>query len=221
MSPASLLAANAGLPATLPVFPLIGILLLPRASLPLNVFEPRYLAMTDAVLGAGRMMGVVQPATAGKAGISVEDDAPLHTIGCAGRIVSFQESEDGRYLISLKGVCRFRVAEELAMVDGYRQAAADYKPFEADLADSTDTIDRDRLTAALKTYFEHRQLNADWTGIDKLPAEALVNMMAMICPFPPADKQLLLEIPDLARRSKLLVGLMEAETRGPAAEIRH
>ena len=221
MSPASLLAANAGLPTTLPVFPLIGILLLPRASLPLNVYEPRYLGLTDAVLGSGRIMGVVQPAAGGESGASVADNAPLHTVGCAGRIVSFQESEDGRYLISLKGVCRFRIADELAMVDGYRRVAVDYQPFEADLADSTDSIDRERFTLALKIYFEHRQLNADWAGIDKLPDEALVNMMAMICPFPPADKQLLLEIPDLSRRAKLLVGLMEAETLGPAAEIRH
>ncbi len=221
MSATSLPAAAADLPATLPVFPLVGVLLLPRGSLPLNVFEPRYLNLTEAVLGAGRMMGVVQPASDGQSGMSAGDDATLHNIGCAGRIVSFQESDDGRFVIQLKGVCRFRIAEELAMVDGYRRVAADYQPFEADLRDTADAIDRERLTLALRTYFEQRQLDADWSGLDGLPDEALVNMMAMLCPFPPADKQALLESPTLAGRAKLLVGLMEAESLGPAAEIRH
>jgi Lon protease-like protein len=215
-------AGIAALPQSLPVFPLVGVLLLPHGTLPLRVFEPRYLSLTEAALARGRILGMVQPAVdGGQSGASVADDAPLHAVGCAGRIVSFQEDNTGGLLITLKGLCRFRIAEELPMQDGYRRVTADYTRYVADFSEESAAIDRDRLIAALKGYFEFQRLEADWKGLDKLPDSALVNIVAMVCPFPPADKQALLESPDLEGRSKLLVGLMEAALLGHGAELRH
>lgn len=202
------------LPGELPLFPLNGVLLLPRGTLPLNVFEPRYLAMVDAALAGARMIGIIQPAAEGTAGLSAPDGTNLYRTGCAGRITGFQETEDGRYLIELHGICRFDMAEELELRDGYRRARPDFTPYRADLAPPADaTIERERLLSGLKGYFEARSIGADWDALVKTPDERLVTTLAMVCPFDPAEKQVLLEAEDLTQRCKLLIGFVESALR--------
>lgn len=192
------------LPATLPVFPLPGALLLPRGCLPLNIFEPRYLHLTLDALGAGRMFGMVQPRTMD------DDDSALYPTGCLGRITSFDETEDGRLLISLVGVCRFRVERELEPVHGYRRVASDFAPFLADMApDARHVIDRERFTAMLRTFFTRQGMEIDWDAVRDAPDEALVNSLAMICPFRPEEKQALLEAQGLDERYATMTTLLE------------
>jgi len=199
------------LPATIPVFPLMGVLLLPRGQLPLNVFEPRYIAMTDDALAvADRLIGMVQP----------QDEScrtpPLYTIGCAGRITSFDETNDGRYLITLTGLCRFRIAEEVPTTRGYRRVRADWSDFAADMAEAKPAdIDRGRLIPALADYFRATGMSANWETIDKTPDERLVTSLAMICPFEPREKQALLEAKDLATRAALILSILELAIHGP------
>ena len=195
------------LPKTLPVFPLTGALLLPRGMLPLNVFEPRYLAMVDAAMSGTRLIGMIQPTVH-------EDKAlkpPLSAVGCAGRITSYQENDDGRYVIALTGICRFKIAEELEIETPYRQVSPDYASFAGDLAESTVARDfpRERLAMALKAYLSHREMKADWQSVMGAPAESLVNALAMLCPFEPAEKQALLEAQCLNDRVDTLVALLE------------
>ena len=196
------------LPGTIPIFPLTGVLLLPRGPLPLNIFEPRYLAMVqDALATPQRLIGMVQPEAAGAGAASVPG---VYRIGCAGRVTAFQETEDGRYLITLSGVCRFRVTEELATTRGYRRVKADWDEFADDLAEAPPVdIDRDRMLKPLQTYFRAQQIEANWDAIRETPDERLVTSLAMICPFAPAEKQALLEAPDLARRAEVLTALLE------------
>ncbi len=184
------------LPKTIAVFPLSGALLLPRGALPLNVFEPRYLAMVDDALASHRLIGMIQP-------IEPEEHTlkpALSQVGCVGRITSFKESEDHRYQITLTGLCRFRVAEELQADTPYRQVTADYFAFGGDLvANESSDVPRERLIAALKAYLSRRDLKADWRSVMSAPAETLVNALAMLCPFEPAEKQALLKCPVLLR----------------------
>ena len=171
----------AEMPASLPVFPLQGALLLPGTRLPLNIFEPRYLAMIDDALAGHRTVGMIQPKVPEQTVAS--DHPPLHGIGCAGRIVSFEETGDGRYLIGLRGLCRFDVAEELALRNGYRRVRPDYKPWAGDFGPPEDAaIDREKLGAALKAYLAARQLGADWEAIDKTSTGELISIVAMACP---------------------------------------
>jgi Lon protease-like protein len=194
------------LPATLGIFPLTGVLLLPRGQLPLNVFEPRYLALVDAAMSGARLIGMIQPT-------EHEDKAlkpALTSVGCVGRVTSYREAEDGRYLITLTGICRFRVAEELPMVSAYREVRPDYAPFIGDLVSGNEVdFPRERLLAALKDYLSTRDLKADWRSVVSAPAETLVNALAMLCPFEPAEKQALLEAPGWAERVDTLVALLE------------
>lgn len=194
------------LPATLPVFPLTGAVLLPRGQLPLNIFEPRYLAMVDAALSGARIIGMIQP-------VEHEDKvlAPaLSKVGCAGRITGFRETEDGRYHITLTGICRFRVAEELEVETPFRQLRPDYAPYLADLVSgSADGFPRDRLMDALKAYLAQRDLKADWRAVMNAPPETLVNALAMLCPFEPAEKQALVEARSWQERVDTLVALLE------------
>ncbi len=202
------------LPGDLPLFPLNGILLLPRGTLPLNVFEPRYLAMVDAALEGGRMIGIIQPAADGTVGLSAPDGTNLYRTGCAGRITGFQETEDGRYLIELRGICRFDVAEELELRDGYRRVRPDFTPYHQDLSPAEELpIERERLLNGLKGYFEQQSIGADWDSLVKTPDERLVTTLSMVCPFDPAEKQVLLEAEDLAQRCKLLIGFVESALR--------
>jgi len=194
------------LPAVIPVFPLAGVLLLPRSELPLNIFEPRYLEMVrDAMAGDG-IVGMIQPSEDGDDG-----EPPLFAIGCAGRITAFSETEDGRYLITLKGVQRFRVEEELHRTTAYRQVKPSYEAFAGDLMTPLPRagIDRERLIAALKAYLAQRGLEAEWSAIESAPDETLVNALAMICPFAPAEKQALLEAHSLTERTQSMIALME------------
>jgi len=202
------------LPGELPLFPLNGVLLLPRGTMPLNVFEPRYLAMVDAALAGGRMIGIIQPAADGTVGLSAPDGTNLYRTGCAGRITGFQETEDGRYLIELRGICRFNVSEELELRDGYRRVRPDFTPYHLDLSPVEEvTIERDRLLSGLKGYFEQQNIAADWDSLVKTPDERLVTTLSMVCPFDPAEKQVLLEADDLAQRCKLLIGFVESALR--------
>jgi Lon protease-like protein len=203
----------ADLPPTLPIFPLTGVLLLPRSALPLNIFEPRYLEMIDDALAGGRLIGMIQPTESEETVLRPK----LSQIGCAGRIVSYRETEDNRYLITLEGLCRFKVKEEISALSAYRQVACDFTPFAADLAQSEDgDFPRERLLQALKDYLSSRDLKADWKSVMTAPAESLVNALAMMCPFEPAEKQALLEAPSWIERVSTLVTLLEiASAPGP------
>ena len=193
------------------MFPLPGALLLPRGQMPLNIFEPRYLAMIDDALRDGhRLIGMIQPdpAHAGPA-----NEPPLYKIGCVGRITQLAESGDGRYLIELTGVARFRVEQELPVKTDYRQCRVSYVPFAGDFIarKGEDAVDREALLHALHAFMKANDLNADWEGIDQAPNEALVNALAMMSPYGAPEKQALLEAPDLKTRAELLVAITEIE----------
>jgi Lon protease-like protein len=199
------------LPGVIPVFPLPGALLLPRGQMPLNIFEPRYLAMTDAALREGhRLIGMIQPDPAHP---GPEHKPNLFKVGCVGRITQFAESGDGRYLIQLTGIARFRIEEELDAGTPYRQCRVTYVPFADDFVarKGEDEVDRESLLNALRAFLEANNLKADWDGIDGAPNEALVNALAMMSPYGVAEKQALLEAPDLKTRAELLVAVTEIE----------
>jgi hypothetical protein len=202
------------LSAELPLFPLNGVLLLPRGRLPLNVFEPRYLNMVEYALAHQRLIGIVQPMEDGQAGLSVPDGTALDQAGCAGRITSFQESNSGQLQLTLRGVCRFNIVDELPLLNGFRRTRSDYSPYKNDFSpDDSTTIDRPRLLSDLKAYFEMENIEADWETIEQTPDDRLVSTLAMVCPFEPNEKQALLESANLAHRCKLIIGLIEAALR--------
>jgi Lon protease-like protein len=194
----------------IPVFPLPGALLLPRGQMPLNVFEPRYLAMVDDALGGKRLIGMIQPDVA-RGG--PESRPHLYKIGCVGRITQFAETGDGRYLIELTGICRYRIEEELAVATPYRQCRVAYAPFADDFVarKGEEAVDRKALLDALAAFLKANSLKADWQGIENAPNEALVNALAMMSPYGAAEKQALLEAPDLKARAEILVAVTEIE----------
>ena len=195
------------LPETIPVFPLSGALLLPEGHLPLNIFEPRYLAMFDAAIASHRLIGMVQPALqALEAGT---EGGALSPIGCIGRITSFSETGDGRYVVSLTGVCRFRLLEEIEGKTPYR--VFKQAPFIADLSgeDGEEDIDRANLLRIFRNFLESNQLEADWDSVERAGNRVLVNSLSMMSPFGPAEKQALLEAPDLKSRADALIAIME------------
>jgi Lon protease-like protein len=198
------------LPEVIPVFPLPGALLLPRGQMPLNIFEPRYLAMVDDALRDGhRLIGMIQPDVAhGEA-----DKPALFKIGCVGRITQLAESGDGRYLLELTGIARFRVEQELPVKTEYRQCRVSYAPFVDDFVarKGEDAVDRAAVLTALRDFMKANNLEADWEGIDQAPNEALVNALSMMSPYGPPEKQALLEAPDLKTRAELLVAITEIE----------
>ncbi|MEI9964399.1 MAG: LON peptidase substrate-binding domain-containing protein [Caulobacteraceae bacterium] len=204
------------LPLVIPVFPLDGALLLPHGALPLHIFEPRYIKMIDDAMADERIIGMVQTRPGG------DPERPgLQPVGCAGKITSFAETGDGRYLITLTGLSRFATREELPTATPYRQVRADFLAYEGDLdpvRDDDQGFDRLRLLGALKAYLEQRSLEVDWETAKAAPAEALVNSLAMALPFDPAEKQALLEAPTLAERRAALVALMEIDACGPSDE---
>jgi Lon protease-like protein len=208
---------RAALPDTLPIFPLTGVLLLPRGRLPLNIFEPRYLAMTRDALGGERLIGMVQPNEPqqdNRGGGAL--NPPVYPIGCAGRITSFSETDDGRYLLTLTGVSRFRIRDELPLLSGYRRVVAEWQPFAHDVDTPSGTeFDRERFIRGLKGFFTQRQISADWEAIEKAAGEHLINSIAMLCPFAPSEKQALLEAPDLDERARLLIALVEMAAVNP------
>jgi Lon protease-like protein len=199
------------LPEIIPVFPLPGALLLPRGQMPLNIFEPRYIEMIDDALASRhRLIGMIQPDTAHPG----PDDKPnLFKIGCVGRITQIAESGDGRYLLQLTGVARFRIEEELEVQTAYRQCRVTYAPFADDFIarKGEDEVDRKQLLHALSAFLQANNLKADWEGIENAPNEALVNALAMMSPYGTAEKQALLEAPDLKTRAEILVAVTEIE----------
>ena len=188
-----------------PVFPLSGALLLPGGRLPLNIFEPRYLEMIDDVVSGHRLIGMVQPRETDESSERPE----LYEVGCVGRLTSLAESGDGRYLISLQGVCRYRMVEELRVKTPYRQCRI--AAFAADLAESDDgaDVDREALLKTFRAYLEANELEADWESVSRAENETLVNALSMMAPYGPAEKQALLEAVDLKTRAETLVAITE------------
>lgn len=195
------------LPPTFPIFPLPGALLLPAGRLPLNIFEPRYVAMVEDALTAGRIFGMIQPEPGRPA---TETGPALYRIGCLGRVSAFGETEDGRFLVTLTALSRFRVTEELAMRRGYRRVRADFSGFQDDLDPQSGPVgvDRQELVAALRRYFAARALQADWVSVNAMDDATLVGTLAAVCPFEIAEKQALLEAPTPQDRARSLLALL-------------
>jgi len=198
----------ADLPRLLKVFPLPGALLLPHAELPLNIFEPRYLAMVSDALAGDRLIGMIQP--------DIEDadlsgSPALKQVGCAGRITSFAETPDGRILITLSGICRFAIGKEIGSDKPYRQIEADFSGFADDLVDAEDdeAVDRTSLLKVFQDYLAANDMSADWDQVKAASTEALVNTLAVLSPHAPRDKQALLEAKDLKSRADVLIALTE------------
>ncbi len=188
------------------IFPLTGAVVLPGGKLPLNIFEPRYLNMVDDALGEGRFIGMIQP---DELRAATPTGPGLYRVGCLGRISSFSETEDGRYLITLTGLTRFAVAVELELRRGYRRVRADLARFAADLEPDTDGIERDVLLAALRAYFSAHGFDANWDAINEMPDAMLVATLAMVCPFEPPEKQVLLEAAGIEERTQALLALLQ------------
>jgi uncharacterized protein len=188
------------LPGNLPIFPLTGVLLLPRGTLPLNIFEPRYMAMVDHALKTDRLIGMIQQ----------KDDGSLYDIGCAGRIISYTETTDGRYEIILGGICRFRLTKDSETAQGFRLCVPLWAGFEKDL-------DRARLTTLLQAYFEKQGMTCSWDAVKEAADEKLMTCLAMVCPFAPKEKQALLEAACCKERAQLFITLLEMELAGDAS----
>jgi Lon protease-like protein len=202
------------IPSEFAVFPLAGALLLPRGKLPLNIFEPRYLAMTLDSLTAGRMFGMIQPdPNAAKSG----DDPALYRVGCLGRLSSFNETDDGRLLITLTGVIRFTIAAELSRRSGYRRVRGDFSRFTSDLPPVRlpVEIEREKILTSLRSYFSRRNVEANWDAIRGLSDDMLIVTLAMACPFEAVEKQALLEAPTDADRAATLLALLQMGAAGP------
>ncbi|WP_445219003.1 LON peptidase substrate-binding domain-containing protein [Bradyrhizobium sp. Pa8] len=202
----------ADLPEIIPVFPLPGALLLPRGQMPLNIFEPRYLSMVDDSLRDGhRLIGMIQPDVAHSPKNS--DRPALFRVGCVGRITQLAESGDGRYLLELTGVSRFKVVAELEVLTAYRQCKVDFFTFVDDFTArmGEDEVDREALLTVLADFLKANNLKVDWEGVESAPNEALVNALAMMSPYGPAEKQAMLEAPDLKTRAEILIAVTEMD----------
>ena len=199
------------LPETIPLFPLPGALLLPRSRLPLNIFEPRYLDMVTDAMSGDRLIGMIQP----EPGTEKQDRPPLLRVGCSGRITAYAETADDRFLITLTGVSRFAILEELDADTPYRQAHVDFHPFAVDLvADlGSGEVNRPALLKAFRDYLNANDMKADWDQVDAASTEVLVNTLSLLAPYPPQEKQALLEAPDLKTRADVLVALTEMALR--------
>jgi Lon protease-like protein len=206
----------ADLPEILPVFPLPGALLLPRGRLPLHIFEPRYLAMIeDCMKTRSRLIGMIQPRDVPGTG-----EKRLNAIGCAGRLTGFSETEDGRYMITLSGISRFRIKEEVTGFSPYRRCSVDWTGFQRDLGpvEEDPEFARESFLVLLGRYFQTMNLSTDWSSLKEAETELLINSLSMLCPFSPEDKQALLEAPSLTTRRETLVTLMEFALRGGSGE---
>ena len=197
-------------PASIPVFPLPGALLLPRGQMPLNIFEPRYLAMVDDCLAGARVIGMIQPEDEGTDG---PHGPSLYAVGCAGRLTQLAETGDGRYLITLVGIARFKVIEELAVTTPYRQCRVDFSPFASDFQPhrGEEEVNRQGVLEALQAFVKANDVKIDWQGIERTPNEALVNALCMMSPYGSREKQALLEAPDLKARAEALIAITEIE----------
>ncbi len=195
----------------IPVFPLPGALLLPRGQMPLNIFEPRYITMVDEALRSGRrLIGMIQPDPSHP---GPESKPNLFKVGCVGRITQIAETGDGRYLLQLTGVSRFRIVEELEVATPFRQCRVSYDSFVGDFTarKGEEEVDRQALLRSLADFLKANDFKADWEGIENAPNEALVNALAMMSPYSSAEKQALLEAPDLKTRAEILVAVTEME----------
>lgn len=204
------------LPKVIPIFPLGGAVLFPRGQLPLNIFEPRYLMMIDNAIAGHRSIAMIQPRPEEHGA-----ERPLtYRTGCLGRITQFSETGDGRYLITLTGLTRFNVAEELIVTTPYRQVRPDYQPFGGDLNEplGDEGFDRPRFEEALKHYLDANDLSADWEAVEGAPAEPLVNALAAMCPFSDGEKQAILEAPTLTDRAAILMTILEMSSAGESPE---
>ena len=204
-------------PAVIPVFPLPGALLLPRGQMPLNIFEPRYLAMVDDAMRTDRIIGMIQPDPEGAGSMNPK----LYRVGCAGRVTQFAETGDGRYLVSLTGISRFRVESELATTSTYRRCQVSYDAFAVDFEARAgeEQVDRDGVLKALRDFVESNDLKVDWAGIEEAPNEALVNALCMMSPFGVREKQAMLEAHDLKTRAEILIAVTQMElVRGSSPE---
>jgi Lon protease-like protein len=205
------------LPTVIAIFPLVSALLLPRGELPLNIFEPRYIAMIDDAIRGDRMIGMVQPRR------ESAEHPELHEVGCLGKITQFAETGDGRYMVTLTGVSRFRIAQELSVLTPYRQCIASYEEFAQDIVteDESDDMDRAGVLRTLRNFAEANRLKIDWKSIEQTPNEALVNALAMMSPFGPEEKQALLEAATLKARADVLIAITEIElARGAGPSTR-
>ena len=215
------LTSYSDLPATLPIFPLGGVLLLPTGRLPLSIFEPRYLAMMDDALKSDRLIGIIQPKTHNS---NSEKTPIIYSTGCAGRITAFSETDDGRYLITLSGVARFNVNQEIDSMRGYRRIVPDWEPYESDFLESDEIdLDKELFLKALKNYFEKKTIEADWSAIKRMNNSQLITTLAMICPFKPPEQQALLISDKITDRVKTMISLLEMathETSG-AKDVQH
>lgn len=210
------------LPESIPIFPLTGSILLPRCKLPLNIFEPRYLNMVfDSLCSGDRIIGMVQP----RPSTATEGPSEPYAIGCAGRITAFEETTDGRVLINLTGLCRFRIVEELSLVRGYRRVKPDWLPFATDLIQIQDaTISGEEVMKVLAPFFEAHHLRAEWHSLERIAGSDLIDVLSMNLPFPPEDKQALLEAPDMHARFAMLrqiATLYAARDIDQATDTRH
>jgi hypothetical protein len=198
------------LPSTIPVFPLSGALLLPRGELPLNIFEPRYLAMIDDALRGHRVIGIIQPDSEAN---ESETSPALQAIGCAGRLTQFSETGDGRCVISLTGIARFRIMDEISAITPYRQCRIDFSDFSADFTprEGEEAVDRESVLRTLRDFAEANNVPVDWDSVREAPNEALVNALSMMSPYGPREKQALLEAPSLKMRAEVLVAITEFE----------
>jgi uncharacterized protein len=204
----------ADLPQRIPVFPLLRAILLPRSTLPLNVFEPRYLAMLDDVIAGTRILGIIQPERT-----ETEEESPagkgvrLRHVGCAGRLTAFQEQDDGHVFITVTGIARFEVAEEMLTAKPYRVCEVSHERFKDDFTAGLDEdqVDRAGLIRVFRSYLDAHNLKADWKAIHNAPTEFLVNSLAIMCPYGPEEKQALLEAHDLKTRAEVLMALAEME----------
>jgi Lon protease-like protein len=206
------------LPSLIPVFPLQGCILLPRSGLPLNIFEPRYLAMFNDAMSKDRVIGIVQPGGPAEEGESPQGKScALRQTGCAGRITSYSETDDGRILITLTGAARFDILREQPTSLPYRLCYVSYEPFAKDFIKGygQDEVDWERLLRILRMYLDARKLSADWPSIERSPAELLVNTLSMISPYGPEEKQALLEAPDLKERAEVLMALAQMDLARP------
>jgi len=206
------------LPKELAIFPLSGALLLPRGQLPLNVFEPRYLTMVEDALGTGRAIGMIQPCH--DVPDPVPDSIEIYTVGCMGRIVEFRELDDGRFMVTLAGVSRFKVMSELEIERGYRRCIADYAPYASDLSEKQDPVDRELLLYQLRNFLDvtahdgTEMMDVNWDALEQAPDEDLVNALSMLGPFEAREKQALLEAVSLTERADTLITMMSMASHG-------
>ena len=197
------------LPRRLPLFPLSKVLLLPRAKLPLNLFENRYLHMLDYAIANGRSIGMIQPSERSTAN-NGKKNPKLYSIGCAGYITAFSQTNDNRYEIILRGLCRFEITNELPIINGFRSADVNWNSFRDDfrILDLRNKRKRHEFIDTLKRYLKKMSINADWEAIEVSNDEDLVNSISMGCPFDINEKQALLQAKDLDERIEILISLM-------------